>query len=274
MIKIEVKTITPQIATEYLGKNFADNRNVRNTVVSQYAEDMANDRWTQNAEPIKFDQYGNLVDGQHRLQAVIKSGKSVDFFVATGLPAESTTNLDIGAKRKAADALKIAGIGVYQSAQASLAKRILAFEAGKMALLGESAVANVIVTHAQVIDYVTQNDLSGFCHEGLSLYDKQISRILGPTDWIFLCWYLPKKSKEKYWNFLSKLSTLEDVPAISPVRLLFKRLQSKMTSSQKLADVDAAFEAFLANRSRYVLVKHEKDVRNGRTAASGWRVGG
>jgi hypothetical protein len=37
---------------------------------------MTNGEWVFDGTPISFDKYGNLLNGQHRLSSVIKSGKS------------------------------------------------------------------------------------------------------------------------------------------------------------------------------------------------------
>lgn len=40
--------------------------------------------------PILFDFDGHLVDGQHRLQAVVLSGRKHEFLVVTGLPCTTS----------------------------------------------------------------------------------------------------------------------------------------------------------------------------------------
>src|SRR5207342_2910848 len=52
---------------------------------------------------------GTLLNGQHRLHAVIKSGATITMLIARNMPPQSMTAMDIGATRSAADALGFAG---------------------------------------------------------------------------------------------------------------------------------------------------------------------
>lgn len=257
MVEIKRIEITPKMAAEFLEKNFSDNRNIRNSVIEQYASDMRNERWTESGETIKFDEYGNLVDGQHRLQAVIKSGKTVAFFVVYGLKESAMTNIDIGARRTASDALKVFGITDNQQAKGTLAKRILLHEAGKNALTSTLAKAKTnagtkfVVTVSQIVEYVSKNDLSRYCTEGQRLYQIQISNILTPSDWIFLSWLLPKSDAVHAHSFLEKLATLDGISGDSPIKSLFRKLQDKMSGTQKMMEINAAFQAYILGKSRY-----------------------
>lgn len=106
--------VTPELAQRWLKNNFR-NRTVREDVVSAYARDMANGRWVYTHQGIAFNDRDELIDGQHRLHAVILSGlASVRMMVTFGLPSkidgqEMTTMdaVDRGAMRSVADQLKI-----------------------------------------------------------------------------------------------------------------------------------------------------------------------
>lgn len=58
----------PDLAREYLPR-----------VVTRYARDMAAGRWVMNGEPLILDPEGNLLDGRHRLAAVIEARVAVRF---------------------------------------------------------------------------------------------------------------------------------------------------------------------------------------------------
>jgi len=109
-MKIETRLITPEIAKELLNSNQA-NRRPKLPVVLRYASDMAAGKWRINtAEPIKISKNGLLMDGQHRLLAVIKSGMSIYFLIASGLEESVFDVLDTGTSRNGSDVFKIAGI--------------------------------------------------------------------------------------------------------------------------------------------------------------------
>lgn len=102
--------ITPDIARTYLGLNFATNRNVVKAILRRYVDDMKAGLWRFEAsDPIRFDINGQLIDGQHRLHAVIKSGVPNYFLVVRGVPTDVVHTLDTGKSRSPGDALKIRG---------------------------------------------------------------------------------------------------------------------------------------------------------------------
>jgi hypothetical protein len=104
----EIVTVTPAMAKEWLKQN-TNNRNLRKNDVFNYARDMASGRWLMNGEAIKFCTDGRLLDGQHRLHAVLQAGIPVPMLVITGLPAETQHTMDAGIKRTTADAFSLDG---------------------------------------------------------------------------------------------------------------------------------------------------------------------
>lgn len=105
--------ITPEMASRWLKANFR-NRPVSDDVVAAYARDMAANRWQPTHQGIAFNDQDQLIDGQHRLLAVIKSKKTVRMMVTFGLRSqiegsEMTTMdcVDRGRTRSVAHQLKI-----------------------------------------------------------------------------------------------------------------------------------------------------------------------
>lgn len=95
---ITQETITPKMAQEYLKCNVANYRSISRQRVMSYSNDMLNGSWQSNGEAIKFDEQGNLLDGQHRLHAIVKAGVPVNMIVIRGLGQE-TNIFDIGMGR-------------------------------------------------------------------------------------------------------------------------------------------------------------------------------
>lgn len=114
-IKTTTMWITPNKAEELLSKNTM-NRAVKQRVVDRYANDMSSGLWKRNGETIKIAYDGTILDGQHRLLAVIKSGVSNVMDVTTGLDKDSIYTIDCGSSRSASDSLKIEGVKNYMQA--------------------------------------------------------------------------------------------------------------------------------------------------------------
>lgn len=105
--------VTPAIAAEWIKNNFV-NRPLREDVVQAYARDMRNGVWVPTHQGIAFSDSNALIDGQHRLSAIVLSGLTRRMMITYGLPAkiegsEMTTMdaVDRGRARSVADQLKI-----------------------------------------------------------------------------------------------------------------------------------------------------------------------
>jgi hypothetical protein len=93
-----VETIGPQRAEEYLAAN-RGNRNIIQAHVAALARDIRNGQWMFNAQPICFSRSGRLLNGQHRLSAVLESGQPIEVLVMRGLPEEAFPTYDKQAKK-------------------------------------------------------------------------------------------------------------------------------------------------------------------------------
>lgn len=101
-------TIGPDEARELLA-NGAPNRPIKHHHVARLAADMRNGDWGQHGNPIVRDQDGRVIDGQHRLLAVIESGATIDFFFVDGIDASMQDSMDTGARRSLGDQLAMRG---------------------------------------------------------------------------------------------------------------------------------------------------------------------
>jgi hypothetical protein len=99
---ISKQAIGPTEAAELLKRN-CSNRKIDQGTVNAYAAEMAGDRWRMTSEPLHFNAAGELIDGQHRLSAVIKANVVVWFAVVRN----SDGVLDSGKIRSIADLIKI-----------------------------------------------------------------------------------------------------------------------------------------------------------------------
>lgn len=103
---VGVENITPSYASILLTKN-EGNRPIKKSVRSKYAATMAAGNWKLSPDGIIISKAGNLLQGQHRLSAVVMSGKTIPFFVCRNVEDGVFSVLDRGATRSVADALRI-----------------------------------------------------------------------------------------------------------------------------------------------------------------------
>lgn len=101
----QVETVTPERAADILHNQNTKNRRLRPGVVTQYAQLMKDGDWKLSPEAIVISASGRLLNGQHRLHAVITAGLPQQFFMIYGPPDDVFSVLDRGAKRSTADAM-------------------------------------------------------------------------------------------------------------------------------------------------------------------------
>jgi hypothetical protein len=109
-ITMVMEDITPTTAEKYLAMNVEHNRVVRDVKVQKYAEAMTEGHWLATSSTIKFDRDGHLIDGQHRLMAIMRSGRTVRMAVARNESPASIHVIDTNTPRNGGDSLVFAGL--------------------------------------------------------------------------------------------------------------------------------------------------------------------
>lgn len=125
-MRIIETTITPVRAKQLLG-NRAPNRNIIKARIKQYADDMTDGKWTQTGDTIKVNTRGELMDGQHRLLAVVAADKPIKMFIAQGVKKDVMPNIDTHASRTPGQVLSMHGYK-FSHAMAAAAKLYHAYK--------------------------------------------------------------------------------------------------------------------------------------------------
>ena len=116
-IVCRVETITPGRAKEILS-HVQPNRRLIRSAVTHYSRDIATGKWVLNGESIVIDWNGNLMQGQHRLTAVIIADKPIQSVVVYGVDPKAMFSFDQGRKRTLANVLMMEGIPHYATISA------------------------------------------------------------------------------------------------------------------------------------------------------------
>lgn len=108
--------LTPELALKLLEGNHPLNRKILDQTVTGYVYDMINGKWRNQGETIKLaiGPSGEiiLIDGQHRLTAVVESGVTIEVIIVWDLPLDTINVLDCGAKRTTFQRKKMSGKNV------------------------------------------------------------------------------------------------------------------------------------------------------------------
>ena len=97
-LSMEIVRVSPSMAEKMLGRN-TRNRSLNQRQVTRWAQSMTAGEWLVTGEAIKIASTGDLLDGQHRLAAVIESGCTVLMLVVKGLHPETQDVMDTGRAR-------------------------------------------------------------------------------------------------------------------------------------------------------------------------------
>lgn len=244
-LSTEIVRVTPKMAEAWHGKQ-KRNRHVNLRLVIKYAQDMAAGNWRMTGEAIKFAYDGQLIDGQHRLLAIMESGVTLPLMVIKGLHPDTQDVMDTGRARTASDALTIHG---FENAHisASAAKVVIVYESGLFYVDKKRQQ----VTHQQVIDFVSGNHLLAFAASRAG----RIARAADmPPSIACACLYmLSKVDAEAAEEFFERVADGVGLPSGSPILALRDRLHDVRRNRINLpveARVALVFRAWNAWRGR------------------------
>ena len=145
---IEREIITPEIAAEMLGKNLPYNRPINDSTVDKYAADMKAGRWCEDtADAISISEKGYLLDGQHRLTAIVKSGQTMCLLVARDVKESAFEYMDNGKQREAWQFME----GPQTKNRQAMAKFLCSLD--KEHSISRSARGTVILTRQEILAY-------------------------------------------------------------------------------------------------------------------------
>lgn len=221
-MKIIQETITPAKARVYLEGN-SDNRPLSKKHVNNLANEILGGRWQNNAETIKFNG-SRLLDGQHRLHAIIKADQPITTIVARGLDPKSFHTIDMGKKRSAADTLNVMGEKSSTRIAASLAmiEALLDGQTRTSGAVSGTKVIELLDTHPDVRDSV-------HAYQGPKT-------LIKPSVAIALHYFFAKKDRALADRFFDDLRSGAGLGIGDPVYTLREKLISHSVGSKKLRD--------------------------------------
>lgn len=145
-VKTALETIGPKEAERYLSRN-VHNRPLRSRAVEKFAATMKEGRWQLTHQGVAMSESNVLLDGQHKLAAILRAGVSVPMFVTTGLPDSTFSVIDVGTRRTVSDTLQTAGFPNYSNLAAAL-RVLYIFEQMPDTLMwqgGKTVVSNDVI---------------------------------------------------------------------------------------------------------------------------------
>jgi hypothetical protein len=237
----EMIIVTPAIASAYLAMN-AGNRPLTASHVMALANTMRRGEWIFNGDAIRITKSGNLIDGQHRLNAIIECGLPQKAMVVTGLDDDAFLTIDAGRPRGASDTLAIQG---YQCTSAlSTAARYI---------ININSVSQSSLCHQGAGDRSTPTQILGIIKANPKLQDsakygvsKKAKRYLGSGLLSFCHFWFIKHDYVAGTNFFDEIDSGDFSYKYSPALALKEKLIDNLVDSKKLNRDEKAAYVFLA----------------------------
>lgn len=120
-MKTIVETITPRKAKELLEKN-TNNRPVSKKRVDHYTSLMTNGKWHLTHQGIAISKTDVIIDGQHRLLAVVRANMPIDFTITYGVDDDTFKYVDVGYSRTTSNIFAIENIANYTRHAAGISR--------------------------------------------------------------------------------------------------------------------------------------------------------
>lgn len=244
--RMELVGFSPMVAEEWLLRA-RPNRQVVPNVVRQYARVMRAGGWCINGEPLIVNDNDELLNGQHRLLAVIEADVSVDMLVVRGVSNDSFPTIDTGRIRVGRDALSIHGFADPQTLNAA-ARWLWKYERSNGCLTTTSAHERP--TNAEILELLKQHpDLPASVPVGRS-----VDRLLGRGTAAF-CHYIfamrDRVATDKFFDNLGRGENLREGQAIYVLReylLANRQAKHKMSQQYQIALMIRGFNYERAGR--------------------------
>jgi len=193
-MKLEMVKITPPVAAKMLENNTLENRHIKHGHLQKLVSDMNNGYWDQNnGETIKVNDKGELVDGQHRLHAIIDSGKTFTLPILSGVSSDAFSTLDSGSSRTLADIFTGKG---YKGAN------VLAGAVGCLFQFYEGDFHKKQNSHRAMLKiFEMHNDITEYTH-----YSNTLRLVFRPSEGVFLTYCLGSIAPKKGIAFMEALA--------------------------------------------------------------------
>jgi len=234
--------VSPELATLILSIN-TNNRIITKSEAKTLAEYMTNDQWMRAGQTLVISDKGVLLDGQHRLEAVVLSGLTIEMIIVTGVKYEAFKVIDTGRKRSVTDLISVMepGLGkpdlriIYR-----VCRYIIHFTQSSLSFGGiVKTVKNLeLGNFYQHMDTHEKIYLESCIEQGRKFYDKSKHvDILDISSYSFLYYTLSNLNKDKADTFFASLSSGENISKDGDtvaIYLLRDKLLEMATKQRKL----------------------------------------
>lgn len=225
--------ITPALAGQLLDAN-TNNRAVRASNLQKIESDMRSGRWVFNGDAIRIDSNGVIIDGQHRLLSIEKTGVTVSALLVTGLPPETRATIDTNAVRTAGDELHMLGYASANGLAALTAAFIRRQRSGLRAAVDQQSSRHraAAVSTSMILEAVRSNpELQELNRASSTRQYKGLTRTLSSTLYMEFCQQPDPNAQRDADFFFARLRDGAQLATDSPI-LKLRNMLDKLYSNK------------------------------------------
>jgi hypothetical protein len=221
--------------------------------VEKLRRDIINHRWLQTHESICVNKLGNMQDGQHRADAIIKAEMGWPIYVTWNVPPSGIYATDSGNKRPVNEKLQFLFPELkVTSKTAAICRSMMAGLDNRGVNYTESELATFMFTHSRVVNWISVN---------LPSYRADLLAVMAKA----LLWW----GEAKISPFVERLRTIQFTGDGDPAKALYIWLQNAKQQGKRTAYVSpilfykktlAAINAHIIGKDSYRLNAKENDV--------------
>jgi len=253
-LDIHVQRIGPKIAEQYI-EGMSKNRNISQRDVETLVRAMKQGLWREDAgDPIRLNSDGQMIDGQHRMWAIVESGCEFSFLVIRGIDNSTQMIMDTGRGRRLADQLRIRG-EKYPSELASAISLYSGWLNERMLMRGGGNKTKIMIPEGiSILEQHPELRKSVAIGYGIARAVKG-----GAGRWSAIHCVLSEIDAVDADAFFRQIQTGENLSATSPIMALRRRLaidaltQRKLEVREYTALVFKAWNAYREGRDIQVL---------------------
>lgn len=259
------ETWTPESARDQL-ENGGDNRKLKSARVAQYASAMRAGSWSSNGESVKISTRGKVMDGQHRLHAVIEAGVKVEMLTVRNVVPSAMNTVDDGYKRTTAHVLHIKGYK-NTTALAHALNLAVRWEKGDLNTLRQRNLSTRPRRDEQMAALKRNEGLIEILNDTSTAYQKIMQRSVFAFAWYLISSTTQSGEAYKTRTFFTSLGDGAMLSQGDPVYLLRERLIAsthaergkRLDTTSKLQLIIKAWNAYISgeNIERLRLPKHD-----------------
>ncbi len=249
-------TVTPKKALHWLETANLRNRPVSQTHINNLARDMKNGNWNISHEGIAFDPLGILLDGQHRLWAVVEADQPVEMPVMFNVPSKALMIINRGKTRSVVDVLRLGNKDGYVTSHHTSTLRSMLGGLSCPPSLTAQETSEQLALHREAIDFAIRHLSSCNCRGICNATTRAV---------IARAWY--SADHEALIRFCELLTSgiISNIPSATVLVSLRQYLMTQKGSSsaarrEKYGRTARALKAFLKGESISKLIPATKEL--------------